>query len=74
MPSHGSLVLSDLSADYFTHDRGPRGLRRRLNIARLFDKRGDAKVTDDAPALANDEKARAFRLYDRCMVRYGLCP
>jgi hypothetical protein len=61
-------------AAQLTQDREPRGLRRPLNVADLFDKHGDAKVTDDAPAFANYERARAFSLYDRCKVRYGLCP
>jgi hypothetical protein len=49
------------------HD--PRG---HLNVT-LLDKQGDDKLTAYAPALANYEKARAFRLYDRCKARYGLC-
>ena len=52
--------------------REPRGLRRRL--ARLFDKQGDAKVTDRAPTLSDCGKARAFTLYDQCKARDGLCP
>jgi hypothetical protein len=61
-------------AAHFTRNGEPRRLRRRLNVADLLDKHSDAKVTDDAPAFANYEKARAFSLYDRCKVRYGLCP
>jgi hypothetical protein len=45
-----------------------------LNVARLLDKQGDAKLTDDMPTLANCDKARVFSLYDRCKARYGLCP
>jgi hypothetical protein len=52
----------------------PCGRRGRLNVARLLDKQGDAKLTEHAPALADYEKARAFSLYDRCKARYGLCP
>jgi hypothetical protein len=47
--------------------------RRHLSVT-LLDKQGDAKLTEHAPALANYEKARAFRLYDRCKARYDLCP
>jgi hypothetical protein len=72
MPSHGSLVLSDLAAHYLTLVREPRGLRGRLNLARLLDKQGDAKVTDSGACKL--DKARAFNLYDRCKARYGLCP
>jgi hypothetical protein len=71
MPNHGSLVLSDLTAHYLALVREPCG---RHNVARLLEKRGDAKLTDRMPTLANSEKAGAFSLYDRCKARYGLCP
>lgn len=74
MPSYGSLVLSDLAAHYLTLVREPCGQRGRLNVGRLLDKQGDAKLTDHAPTLANYDKARVFSLYDRCKARYGLCP
>ena len=45
-----------------------------LNVARLLDKQGDAKLAGQMPTLANRDKARAFSLYDRCKARYGLCP
>jgi hypothetical protein len=66
MPGHGPLVLSELTAHYVTLVREPRGRQGRLNVARLLDKNGDAKVTDHVAALANCDKARAFSLYDRC--------
>jgi hypothetical protein len=74
MPSYGSLVLSDLAAHYLTLVREPCGLRGRLNVGRLIDKQGDAKLTDRVPTHANCDKARVFSLYDRCKARYGLCP
>jgi hypothetical protein len=59
MPNHGSLVLSDLAAHYLTLVREPCGLRGHLNVARLIDKRGDAKLTTDhAPTHVNCDKAR----------------
>jgi hypothetical protein len=73
MPSHGSLVLSDLATHYLTLVWEPRGRRGRLNVARLLDKQGDAKLTDHMPTLANGDMTRAFHLYDRCKARYGLC-
>jgi hypothetical protein len=74
MPSHGSLVLSDLAAHYLALAREPSGWRGRHTVARLLDKRGDAKLTDRIPTLANCDKARTFSLYDQCKARYGLCP
>jgi hypothetical protein len=74
MPSHGSLVLSDLPARYLTLVREPRGRRERLNVARVLDKQGDEKVSGQMPTFANSDGARAFSLYDRCKARYGLCP
>jgi hypothetical protein len=72
MPSHGSLVFSNLAAQYLAFVREPYGRRGRLNLARLLDKQGDAKLTDHM--LANSDEVRAFSLYDRCKARYGLCP
>jgi hypothetical protein len=75
MPSHGSLALSDLAAHNLTLVREPCGLRGRLNVARLIDNQGDAKLdVDHVPTHANCDKARVFSLYDRCKARYGLCP
>jgi hypothetical protein len=75
MPSHGSLVVSDLAAHYLTLVREPYGVSGRLSVARLIDKQGDAKLTaDHVPTQGNCDKARAFSLYDRCKARYGLCP
>jgi hypothetical protein len=74
MPSHGSLVLSDLAAHYLTFVRDPSRRRGRLDVAGLLDKQSDAKLTEQMPTLANCEEARAFSLYDRCKARYGLCP
>jgi hypothetical protein len=59
---------------YLTLVRESHGRRGPLNVARLPDKQGDAKLTDDMPTLANCDKARVFSLYDRCKARYGLCP
>jgi hypothetical protein len=72
MPSHGSLVLSDLTAHYLASVREPCGRRVRHNLARLLDKQDDAKLADRM--VANCDTARAFSLYDRCKARYGLCP
>jgi hypothetical protein len=74
MPSHGSLVLSDLAAHYLALVREPFGWRGGHTVARLLDKRGDANLTDRMPTRANCDKARTFSLYDRCKARYGLCP
>jgi hypothetical protein len=52
----------------------PCGRRGRLNVARLLDKQGDAKLTDHMPTPANCDMVHAFSLYDRCKARYGLCP
>jgi hypothetical protein len=73
MPNYGSLVLSDLAAHYLALVHEPCRRRGHLNVT-LLDKQGDDKLTEHAAALANYEKARAFRLYDRCKTRYGLCP
>jgi hypothetical protein len=72
MPSHGSLVLSDLTAHYLASVREPWRRRVRHNLARLLDKQGDAKLADHM--VANCDTERAFSLYDRCKARYGLCP
>jgi hypothetical protein len=74
MPSHGSLILSDVAAHYLTLVREPCGRRGRLNVAHLLDKQGDAKPTNHTPSLRNRDNAGAFSLYDQCKVSYGLCP
>jgi hypothetical protein len=74
MPSHGSLVLSDLAARYLKLVREPRERQGSLDIPRIFDKRVDTQFIDHMPTVVNRDKARAFSLYDRCKARYGLCP
>jgi hypothetical protein len=41
----------------------PCGRRGRLNVARLLDKQGDAKLTDHMPTPANCDMVYAFSLY-----------
>jgi hypothetical protein len=74
MPSHGSLVLSDVASHYLMLGREPCGQRGGVKVARLLGKQGDAQLVDHMPTVANRDKARAFTLYDRCKARYGLCP
>ena len=74
MPSHGSLVLSDLATQYLTAVREPCGRGGPLNVAHLLDRQGDAKPADHTPNLRNCDKARAFSLYDQIKAAYGLCP
>jgi hypothetical protein len=74
MPNHGSLVLSDIAAQYLTPVSDPCRRRGPFNVARLLRKQGDPKFADHLPTLSNCDTARAFSLYDRCKARYGLCP
>jgi hypothetical protein len=68
-------LVATFAAHSRTLVREPCGPRGRLNIARLIDKQGDAKLTTDhVPTHANCDKARVFSRYDRCKARYGLCP
>jgi hypothetical protein len=74
MSSLGSLLISDLAAQYLTLVRETCGRRGRLNVARRLDKQGDAKLTDHALTLTGPDKACALTLHDQCKARYGLCP
>src|ERR1700733_1117344 len=59
-----SLSGATLAAHYLTLVRESLGRRGRLNVARLRDKQGDAKLTDHMPTPANCDRVRAFSGHD----------
>jgi hypothetical protein len=70
MPRDGAIILTDLQAP-FLHFCEPCGRRGRYAVARLIAERGDAKLTDLLPALANCSKGtNSASIYDRCKARF----
>ena len=53
MPRDGAITLTDLQAPFLHLVCEPCGRRGRYAVARLIAERGDAKLTDLLPALAN---------------------
>jgi hypothetical protein len=61
MPRDGAITLTDLQAPLLHLVCEPCGQRGRYAVARLIAQRGDAKLTDLLPALANCPKERIPR-------------
>ena len=68
MPRDGAITLSDLQAPFLHLVCEPCGRRGRYAVARLIAERGDAKLTDLLPALANCSRVTksAASICDRC--------
>jgi hypothetical protein len=56
MPRDGAIILTDLQAPFLHLVCEPCGRRGRYTMARLVVERGDAKLSDLLPALANCSK------------------
>jgi hypothetical protein len=71
MPRDGAITLADLQAPFLHLVCGPCGRRGRYAVARLVAERGDAKLTDLLPALANCSRtANSASIYDRCKAGF----
>jgi hypothetical protein len=71
MPRDGPIILTDLQAPFLHLVCEPCGRRGRYAVARLIAERGDAKLTEVLPALANCSKgANSASIYDRCKARF----
>jgi hypothetical protein len=72
MPRDGAITLSDLQAPFLHVVCDPCRRRGSYAVARLMAERGDAKLTDLLPALANCSRApsSAARIYDRCKAGF----
>jgi hypothetical protein len=71
MPRDGAIILTDLQAPFLHLVCEPCGRRGRHAVARLIAERGDAKLTEVLPALANCSKgANSASIYDRCKARF----
>ena len=68
MPRDGAITLTDLQAPFLRVVCEPCGRRGSYAVAGLIAERGDAKLTDLLPALANCSRATnsGARVYDRC--------
>jgi hypothetical protein len=72
MPRDGAITLTDLQAPFLHLVCAPCGRRGRYAVARLIAERGDAKLTDLLPALANCSRVKnsAASIYDRCKAGF----
>ena len=72
MPRDGAVTLSDLQAPFLHLVCDPCGRRGRYAVSRLVAERGDAKLTDLLPALANCSRTTnaAAGVYDRCKAGF----
>ena len=72
MPRDGAIILTDLQAPFLHVVCEPCGPRSRYAVARLIAERGDAKLTDLLPVLANCSKRAnsAGGVYDRCKAGF----
>jgi hypothetical protein len=72
MPRDGAITLADLQAPFLHLVCEPCGRRGRYAVARLIAERGDAKLTDLLPALANCSRMTdsAASIYDRCKAGF----
>jgi hypothetical protein len=71
MPRDGSLTLADVGEPTLSIGCEPCGRRGRYNVGRLIAAHGaDAKLTELLLTLANCEKARSFRVYDRRKAKF----
>jgi hypothetical protein len=72
MPRDGAITLTDLQAPFLRVVCEPCGRRGSYVVARLIAERGDAKLTDLLPALANCSRTTnsAASIYDRCKAGF----
>ena len=71
MPRDGSLTLSDIREPRLTIGCERCGRHGRYNVKRLIAVHGpDVKLTELLVTLANCEKARSFRIHDRCEAKF----
>jgi hypothetical protein len=72
MPCDGAIILTGLQSPFLHVVSEPCGRRGRYAMARLIAERGDAKLTDLLPALANCSKTTnsPASIYDRCKARF----
>jgi hypothetical protein len=72
MPRDGAITLTDIQAPFLHVVCEPCGRRGRYAVARLIAERGDAKLTDLLPALANCSRMTnsASSIYDRCAAGF----
>ena len=71
MPRHGSMILSDIREPTLSIGCERCGRHGRYNVQRLIAAhRADAKLTELLVTLANCEKARSFRIHDRCEAKF----
>jgi hypothetical protein len=72
MPRDGAITLTDLQAPFLHLVCAPCGRRGRYAVARLIAERGDAKLTDLLPSLANCSRMTnsAASIYDSCKAGF----
>jgi hypothetical protein len=72
MPRDGAITLTDLQAPFLHVVCEPCDRRGRYAVAGLIAERGDAKLTDLLPALANCPRMTnsAASIYDRCKAGF----
>ena len=71
MPHDGLLILSDIREPTLSIGCERCGRHGRYNVQRLIAAhRADAKLTELLVTLANCEKARSFRIHDRCEAKF----
>ena len=72
MPRDGAITLTDLQAPFLHMVCEPYARRGRYAVARLIVERGDAKLTDLLPALANCPRTTnpTASIYDRCKAGF----
>ena len=71
MPRDGALILSDVRNPMLSIVYEPCGRHGRYSVARLMERRGDARLTDLLQTLADCPKARSANIHDRCKAVFG---
>jgi hypothetical protein len=66
MPRDGAFVLSDFRSPTLSIVCEPCGRHETYSVARLIERRGDAKLTEVLQTLADCPKARSANIHDRC--------
>jgi hypothetical protein len=70
MSRDGARTLSDLREPTLTIVSEPCGRRGRYAVARLIEKRGDAKLPGLLATLTDCPKALSVSVYERCKAVY----
>jgi hypothetical protein len=65
-----AFTLSDLREPMLTIVCQPCGRRGRYSVARLMEKRGDAKILYLLAELTNCPRTESANIYDRCKAHY----